>query len=167
VLAGESGVQEPLFEDAEVQERSQRQGLEAVPQEGVLVDDHPPGLNDTSEEGSRRLIQDDEVDLIGAQVLRHDADQVEAGSHRGAVLDGGGELARHAAAVARLAAELAILDDDLAAQDHDRRPAVHLPAVPRTVVGAWRSSVRSARQTVGSNTTTLTSLPGASTPLRG
>ncbi len=53
-----------------------------------LVDDHPPGLNYTSEEGSRRLIQDDEVDLIGAQVLCHDADQVEARLHRVDVPEG-------------------------------------------------------------------------------
>jgi len=59
-----------------------------------------------------------------------------AGSHGRPVLDGGRELTWHAAAVARLAEQLPILDHHLAAQDHDRRPAVDFPAVPRAVVGA-------------------------------
>jgi hypothetical protein len=50
--------------------------------------------------------------LVGAASPRSDG---------GAVLDGGGELAGHAAAVARLPAELAAVDDDLAAQDRFKK----------------------------------------------
>src|SRR5262249_22718978 len=56
--------------------------------------------------------------------------------HARPVLDLRRELRRHAAAVARLARELAVVGRQLAAQDDRRRPAVHLPAVPRAVVRA-------------------------------
>src|SRR5262245_52674018 len=58
------------------------------------------------------------------------------GSDVGAVLDGHSELAGGAAAVARAAEERAAVDRDGAAEQDDLGPAVHLPAVPRAVVGS-------------------------------
>jgi hypothetical protein len=59
-----------------------RQRLEAVAEERLLVDDHLAALEDAAEERGRRAIQDDEVELVGAQVLRHHADQVDTGPGR-------------------------------------------------------------------------------------
>src|SRR5262245_60336956 len=54
----------------------------------------------------------------------------------GSVRDRGGGLAGATPPVAGAAAGLPVVDRYLAAQDDHGRPAVHLPAVPRAVVGA-------------------------------
>jgi hypothetical protein len=79
---GEAGIEDAVLEDAKVQELPQRQRLEAVTQERVLLTDHTPGLQNAGDQSCRRAVQDDEVDGIGTEVPRHGADRGETGFYR-------------------------------------------------------------------------------------
>ena len=70
-----------MLHDAEVAELPQREGLETVTAEWLTVEDHPARAKDHSAQSGGGGIQDDEIDLVGAEVLREDPEDLEPDVH--------------------------------------------------------------------------------------
>src|SRR5262245_51750035 len=75
---GISSREQSMLEDPKIEELTEPKRLEAVTTKRVAVENHPAGAKDAAEQGRGRRIEDDHVNLVGSEMRRDSADDVES-----------------------------------------------------------------------------------------